>query len=412
MIGRVKRFIKSNDRLFQTLKKGLLYARYLKSIGEKSKYSQLLQFDAEDNIVIFKKGYHCWFGYYDKSPLNLSNKYVLYLKVAMDAKAGDDAEVCLYDLQQKTYKTIGVTRTWNWQQGAMEQWIDDKTLSYNDYDAEKNEYIAVRVNIESGNISSTSRAAYFYNKDFTKYLSLNFYRLDLFAKGYGYPFDVDIMKPEEDGIWEVNVASNEPKLVLSLAEVMAFEAKDYLKCQHYINHVAYCPNERYIIFIHRWQVKGGEFISRLLKYDLREKKLTALLDDGHVSHYCWKSSNELMIFATNEKDEKGYMVLDIENGKNYLLEGLPAEDGHPTYSNDGHWVLTDTYPNNRREQFLFLFDTKEKKNYLLDKLHSSFRCYNDFRCDLHPRWSQDNKYVIVDNTALGVRSLKLYKVNI
>ena len=410
MFGKIKRFIKSNDWLFQGLKQYLLYVRYLKSIGKKSRYARLPQYKLKGTGEVSMSGKHCWFGYYDKSPLNVNSQYALFLKAGKNAVEGEDAEVCLFDMKTKEQRAVGKTRTWNWQQGAMEQWIDANTVSYNAFDENRQEYQTIRVNIETGEQTATCRAAYFYNKTFTKYLSLNFFRLDKFAKGYGYLFSVDAMAYAEDGIWEVDVKDNKAELVLSLSEVISFEPKDYINCQHYINHVAYCPNERYIIFIHRWQVRGGEFVSRLLKYDLQEKKLVSLLDNGHVSHYCWKSDKELMIFATNERNEKGYMVVDIETGDNCLLEGLPTEDGHPTYSDDKKWVVTDTYPDNHRDQYLFLYSTDEKKLCRVDRLHSPFKYFNENRCDLHPRWSKDNRYLLVDNTAKGVRTLKIYEI--
>ena len=412
MISKIKKFIKSNNLLFSFLKQELIYIRYLMSIVKKGKYDKLPQYKFKEVVIISDKGKHCYFGYYDKSPLNEESKFALFLKVPVSAKEGDVGEVFIRNMQSGNQETIGRTRTWNWQQGAMEQWINNETISFNTYDNNSNKYQTIRLNLNTKAEIRTPRAAYAYNKDFTKYLSLNFYRLDKFAKGYGYPYQVDSMDEKEDGIWEVDVASDESRLILTLAEVMAFEPKEYSQCQHYINHVAYCPDERYIIFIHRWQEKGGEFVSRLLKYDLAEKKLMSLLDNGHVSHYCWKSPCELMIYATNEKIEKGYMVVNIKTGKNFLLDGLPAEDGHPTYSKDGKWVVTDTYPDNHRDQYLFLYQTDEKKLYLVDRLHSPFKYFNEHRCDLHPRWSKDGKYLVVDNTALGVRTLKIYKVNI
>ena len=412
MISRIKRLIKSNAWLFQGMKQGLLYFRYVKSIGKNSSFDNLPELAVEGRDLISIQGHHCFFGYYDKSPINANNKFALFLEVPKNAKEGDEAEVCIYDMKQKNHKSIGKTRTWNWQQGAMEQWIDEKTISYNSYDDMKKKYQTISVNIETGECKATARSAYFYNRDFSKYLSLNFYRLDKYAKGYGYPFEVDDMDAANDGIWEVHVATNETKLILSLADVIAFEPKDYMQCQHYINHVAYCPYERSVIFIHRWQVKGGEFISRLLKYELQEKKMTTLLDNEHVSHFCWKSPTEIMIFATNEMSEKGYMVVNIETRVNYLLDGLPFEDGHPTYSKDGKWVVTDTYPNNHRDQYLFLYHTEDKKLYRVDKLRSPFKYFNENRCDLHPRWSSDNQYLIVDNTAKGLRTMKFYKVKI
>lgn len=412
MINKIKKFIKSNDGLFLLLKQVLIYFRYLKSIGKKGRYDMLSQYEPVGKIVVSEKGKHCYFGYYDKSPLDSKSQRLLFLRLPKDAKEGDEAEVCIYDIASKTKTVIGKTCAWNWQQACMEQWMDHDVVSYNRYDAEKKEYQTALHSLTTGDGKLIGRAAYSFNKNFSKYLSLNFYRLDKFAKGYGYPFQVDSMDEKEDGIWEVDVVSAEFQLILTLAEVMAFEPKNYSQCQHYINHVAYCPDERYIIFIHRWQEKGGEFVSRLLKYDLAEKKLMSLLDNGHVSHYCWKSPCELMIYATNEKMEKGYMVVNIDTGKNYLLKGLPAEDGHPTYNKGGMWVVTDTYPDSHRDQYLFLYQTDEEKLYMVDKLHSPFKFFNKNRCDLHPRWSKDGKYIVVDNTAKGVRSLKIYKVDI
>ena len=239
---------------------------------------------------------------------------------------------------------------------------------------------------------------------------MNFFRLDIYAKGYGYPDQVDSMEWNKDGIWEVNVESNTSKLILSLERVVNYRPKDYLKLQHYINHVAYTPAEKSISFIHRWQVKGGEFVSRLLLYHLDTDVLETLLDYGHVSHYCWKNAETLFIYATNEKNMKGYMEVNIVTKKVRMIEGLPDEDGHPSFSQDRKIILTDTYPNKGRKQYVFLFDTTKCSLYVLDTLWSPFRYFNENRCDLHPRWSYDNKYICVDNTASGFRSLKLYRV--
>lgn len=184
----------------------------------------------------------------------------------------------------------------------MVQWVNDTQVSYNKYNHESNSYVTVIVDVEdSAAVREINRSAYFFNSSHTKYLSLNFFRLDIYAKGYGYPYQVDSMEWNKDGIWEVNVESNTSKLILSLERVVNYRPKDYLKLQHYINHVAYTPDEKSIIFIHRWQVKGGEFVSRLLLYHLDTDVLETLLDYGHVSHYCWKNAETLFIYATNEK---------------------------------------------------------------------------------------------------------------
>lgn len=407
-MGNIKKFIKSHPNLFASLKHGLLYVRYGSALLQRDKYRQLERCQYQRLIDIKENRHHCYFGYYDKSPVNSSGTLATFLRIKDGSKETDTADVCVYDLQTKVIKVVGHTNTWNWQQGCMLQWVNDNTVSFNSH--ENGRYVATRIDVHSRETTNTNRAVYFYNHSLTKYLSLNFYRLDIYAKGYGYPYQVDSMGYDKDGIWEVDVKSDASKLILSLKDVMAHEAKDYMECQHYINHVAYCPDERYIIFIHRWQVKGGEFVSRLIKYDTERGVLMTLLDNDHVSHYCWKSPDELLIYATNGKGEKGYMVVNILTGGTAMVEGLPDEDGHPSYSKDGKWILTDTYPNNGRKQYLFLFNVKEKKLMKLDALHSPIKYFNENRCDLHPRWSMDNKYICVDNTATGLRSLKLYQI--
>ena len=69
------------------------------------------------------------------------------------------------------------------------------------------------------------------------------------------------------------------------------------------------------MFIHRWQEQGVAFTSRLLLYDKINDKLITILDNGHVSHYCWFSEQELMIYATNNEGFKGYFIINIYNGK-------------------------------------------------------------------------------------------------
>ena len=163
MVSKIKKFIKSNDGLFLFLKQGLIYFRYLKSLGEKGLYDKLQQYKSVEKIIVSEKGKHCYFGYYDKSPLDSNNIRVLFVRLPKDAKEGDVAEVCLYDMTSKTQSVIGKTSAWNWQQACMEQWVNDDVVSYNCYDAAKKVYQAVHHNLSTGKDKVLSRAAYAYN---------------------------------------------------------------------------------------------------------------------------------------------------------------------------------------------------------------------------------------------------------
>ena len=406
----IKRFIKSNQWLFHEMKSVLLYLRYVKSLTQSNRYKGVSCIPASETYLIGEKGFHCWFGYYDKSPMNSTNQYVAFTKVTKSANSGEECDVCVYDTRTRTSRVVGKTTTWNWQQGCMPQWVDEINLRYNAFDNQYGLYVTRIVNVETNEVKTYLRACYAANKKHTAYLSLNFFRLDVYAKGYGYPFEVDSMDNNADGIWETTLSGNKVELLLPLQKVIDYNIHYDDDCQHYINHVTYCPNEDLIMFIHRWQKTGTEFTSRLLIYDRTTGELDTLLDNGHVSHYCWKSNDVLMIYATNADSQKGYMTVNIKTKKTELIEELPKEDGHPSYSKDGATILTDAYPNAHRDQYLFLFDTATKELKVLDKLHSPFKYFNDERCDLHPRFSCDDNFVICDNTHSGYRSLKIYKL--
>jgi hypothetical protein len=408
----IKKIIKQNPVLFKFTKLLLLYFRFINSIFKKDcDYESFPQLHLNEVLEIRESGYHCFFGYYDKSPVNESGTRILYLRVRTKIKSIENADICIYNINDKSRTVVATTNSWNWQQGCMLQWIDDNTISYNLFQFGK--YHTVLLNIVDKSKRLFERPSYSFNSNYTHFLSLNFYRLDLYAKGYGYRFMVDSLQDQEDGIWETAISNNETNLILSFSEIINYRSSSYnfshKNIQHYVNHITYCPDENLILFIHRWQEPGEAFSSRLMVYDKNDKTMRLLLDNKHVSHYCWKNDSELLIYATNVFFKKGYMVINIYTGSSTIIDELPKEDGHPSYSNEKNWILTDTYPNHRRNQYLFLYNTIEKKMFVVDKLHSPIKYFNENRCDLHPRWSYDNKHIVIDNTDMGFRTMKIYR---
>ena len=51
------------------------------------------------------------------------------------------------------------------------------------------------------------------------------------------------------------------------------------------------------------------------------------------------------------------------------------------------------------------FDLKNNKTYELVALYSPLRYRGQVRCDLHPRWDRDGKFVCVDTTSNGKREM-------
>ena len=67
-----------------------------------------------------------FFGYYDKSPWDAEERYMLCLRVddAKTAASDKAAEIVLIDTHnENSCKVVAVTHTWNSQQGCMVQWL-------------------------------------------------------------------------------------------------------------------------------------------------------------------------------------------------------------------------------------------------------------------------------------------------
>lgn len=134
--------------------------------------------------------------------------------------------------------------------------------------------------------------------------------------------------------------------------------------------------------------------------------LQLLMDARMVSHYHWRDDNHLLVWRrTTEKGEHYYLV-DINTGKTEIIgEGVLDRycDGPCSFSPDGRWIAADGYPDRSRQQRLLLFDTRSEKCVVVARFFSPWDFVNSYRCDLHPRWSLDGRWISIDSAHEGRR---------
>ncbi len=95
-----------------------------------------------------------------------------------------------------------------------------------------------------------------------------------------------------------------------------------------------------------------------------------------------------------------------------MVGGEPlTRDGHCTYSPDGEWILTDTYPDKERMQTLMLYRPSDGKLVKLGRFFHPKVEESEFRTDLHPRWDREGKYVCIDSMNSGIRQMYLIDVS-
>jgi hypothetical protein len=139
---------------------------------------------------ITKGSRHHYFGYYDKSPWDQADKRILSLEVDQSSSApkiGQMAEIGYVDSENLYFHPFAETKTWNFQQGCMLQWLppdyDDRVI-FNDF--EDGQYVSRLVSLETNEQTTLDRPIYCVSPTGKSALSLDFSRLHRLRPGYGY----------------------------------------------------------------------------------------------------------------------------------------------------------------------------------------------------------------------------------
>lgn len=383
---------------------------------------KILKLSSKSNdkaVEVTSKDNEFFFGYYDKSPWNRDGSLILLLEV-YDSKVhpskGEKAFINVVDINNYNKCTkIFETNVWNLQQGCMMQWLGPNFKSdiiFND--CINNKYCSIIYNLQSQKTKILDKPIYSVSKDGKYAVSLNFSRLHRLRPGYGYANLPDETKddphPKDDGIWYVDLEKNQSKLIISLEDITKINWDCTMeKAQHKFNHLEINPDGTRFSFLHRWQNKKGKF-SRLYTANLDGSEIFCLADDGMVSHSCWKNGAEILCWCRKKGiGDRYFLFLDKTSQFSIIGDEVLNQDGHPSYSPDGRYILTDTYPDRTRHRTLIIFDTQENKRHDIAKFFAPFKYDGEVRCDLHPRWNRDGSEICIDSVHEGKRKMYIIK---
>lgn len=408
---------------------------------------------------------HHFFGYYDRCPYSPSGRYLLALEVDFSERpprADDVARIGVIDLQgEREFEAVAETTAWNFQQGAMQQWLpgtQDQEIIYNI--RTDDHYASCIHNIDTGQKRTLSRPVYVLNNAGTGAVTVNFARLDAVRPGYGYkglpdPW-ADDPAPADDGIYYVDPKTGDSKLIVSTAEIAAIEPTDEIpKAVHWFNHLLFSPADERIVFLHRlakqskkhseapslsarvkgWlrQTLGGQMwlrrflsahpalqeklvrpshLTRMFTVNTDGTDLYLLNPDDMTSHFDWRDDKHILAWARQKgQGDHYYLFEDRTDNVQTIGKQLLVGDGHCTYSQDGRFILTDTYPRGpRNERGLILYDTDTEKRIDLGQFYSPPDLKGEIRCDLHPRWNRDSTKVCFDSVHEGAR--QMYEIDV
>ena len=350
-----------------------------------------------------------FFGYYEKTPWSGNGRCLLALETDLPDRMltpDDTAIVGRIDLAaDNQFQPLAVTHAWNWQQGCMLQWLPtepDRCVVYNDREGER--IVSVILDIESGRKRILPRPIYSLSHDGRSALSVDFTRLQRCrpTTGYAIPDTPGTVTsyPEDDGIYHLNLETGESRLIISFSQIAAWHPEPGMgETGHWFEHLVWNPDDTRFLFLHRWQPASEKRMrTHLFTANPDGSDVYCVSDHGVVSHFDWKNPRQILAWAgRRDLGEKYLLFTDKTETVEVVGEGVLTRDGHCSFSPDGRWVLTDTYPDEERLSTLILYRWEDGRRFDIGKFYQPPHLTGHIRCDLHPRWNRRGDQVCIDS---------------
>jgi len=401
---------------------------------------------------------HHFFGYYNKLPWDYSGRYLLAQQVPMfsaDLTGKERAQVGFFDLEDKDrFHSIGETSAWNWQMGSQLQWLQgrtDRQLIYNSraVTADANnpyaDFCSTVYSLETQTSRQLPLPVYVVAPNSEWALCVDYSRFQVTHPTIGYAAtraEPELANaPDNDGIYRMDIDSGDARLILSLRDLKSYQPlKSMDRAIHWVTHLEINPASSRFLFIHRWTERVEDetcFLHRLFSAnpdgtDLRLLECTdhplPQLDkdfdvnavgtfdyeksEYQISHPAWKNDHQIIVWGPH-KGSIHYHLYDETTGEIEVIgEDSLTENGHMTYSIDGKWILSDTYPDSvSNERLLILYDVENDRRYDIGSFYTDPNLGKPNRCDLHPRWNPDSRQVCIDSVHEQVRQMYLIDVS-
>lgn len=380
---------------------------------------------SEGNIIRLSPddpSHEYFFGYYDKSPWDASDRYVLCMRAKdtwSDVNPRASADILLIDTQMPEEhpdrtKAIAKTGAWNVQQACMLQWLGpdfSSRILYNDF--REGKYVSVILTLATGEEKVIPAPVYTVSQDGRFALTLDFSRLYNLRPGYGYynaPEETaGVALPDTAAVWTVDLETGAVCPLLKYADFASFQPRHEMQEEgavHKVNHLMLSPNGKRFMVLYRW-FNGQRKYTRLVTCNVDGTDMYVLSDDDMVSHCYWKDDQTILAFENKKQGGPGYYLMKDKTQKYIHCWPQMSNDGHPSYSPNGCLVVTDTYPDRARVAELRLMDGNHEKTdvNVIARVFAPFKYDNDVRCDLHPRWNHAGDSICFDSVFEGHRGL-------
>lgn len=377
---------------------------------------------------------HHWFGYYDKLEFDPTNRYVLSNQVAFEHRtptADDVIRVGMVDTQTgDKWIQLGKSNAWGWQQGCMLQWRPRSESEVVWNDRQGDQHVCRVMDVKTREVRTLPRPIYALSGDGRWAITADFSRIQRMRPGYGYVGLNDPCAhqraPEDSGVWKMDMDTGQSELIFSLADAakIDYHGKSLLDKWNYFNHLLVSPDSSRLIVLHRWRDSTGDgpdaepagrFTTRMFTVGMDGSDRYILDPSGYTSHFIWRDPKHICAWTRPEgKRDAFYLFEDQTDHVQVVGEEVMTQNGHNTYvpHTDSEWILNDTYPSKpAREQTPYLYHVPSGRKVELGRFHSPPQYTGEWRCDTHPRNSNDGKTVAIDSPHNGGRQVHLIDIS-
>ena len=350
---------------------------------------------------------HYMHTFYDVSPWSPSGRYLVCLRLPFcDREPGpeDEAEVCLIDLWEERLEPLYRTTGWGLQTAAHQVWgRTDRYLYFNDKRGGRP--VGVRFDLHTREAVILDGPVYQVTPDETYALSPSLVGINRTQGGYGVSLSPELDKPnppgpsERDGLWQVDLRTGKKSLLLSFAQIFdVLEHREELEGGSFYGfHVKINPQQTRVLFVVRVLTPGERMKSMAITCAMDGTDVRVAVPHrrwargGH--HPNWHPDGERIVInlAADDGSLRFHEVRYDGSGERVLVPHILGS-GHPTYSRNGRYLVTDAYPREpvARDAWvpLRLIDLEHGVERTLTWMWVGGNVRGVLRLDMHPAWNR------------------------
>jgi len=364
---------------------------------------------------------HLFASYYGINSWDLSERYVTILETDVRNHVPSEKEpatLALVDVQTKELIPLTQTKAWNFQQGCMAHWLGtaaDDRIIYNDF--REGKFVSVIMDVHTKQeMKVLDYPVSAVSPNGKEAICINFSRLRITREDYGYGGEgqdarEDVQFPEDDGLFLVDLETGQAQLLVSIAQAKSLVPEVPSDGLEYFNHTLFSRDGSKIFWLAR---AIPERNTTAFTVDRDGENLRRCFPDGWGgSHFDWLDADRLMITAAYDAKVYGHILFTVgQDNYQRLGKGLLDYDGHGTFSPDGQWLVTDTYPGGKlREHKLYLMEMRTQAVMPMGRFVEPPEFNGGWRCDLHPRWSPRGDRIGINSTHSDSRQVYVFELS-